>query len=183
MSVEFHIGKGGGKTDHRDFYTENFSHYLLFALNFVQDEEACKDIVQEVFIRYWAIQERFGDEISVKAFIYKGVRNGCLNHIRHLKIRSKYQPASEKDVSSEDFFMETIIREEVASIVIDEIGRLSDTSRTILMQAIEGYSNEEIAQKMNISVNTVKTHKARSYALLRRNLGYLRALVTLLSIH
>lgn len=165
---------------HRDFYTENFSQYLMFALNFVSDEQTGKDIVQDTFIKYWKIQDQFDDELSVKAFIYKGVRNGCLNHLRHQKVRSKYQAATGADPSSEDFFMETIIREEVSSIILSEIGKLSQTSRSILLQAIEGYSNEEIAQRMNISVNTVKTHKARSYAVLRRNLEHLRMLITLL---
>ena len=73
-----------------------------------------------------------------------------------------------------------MIKEEVASIVFQEINKLSETSRKILFRALEGYSNEEIAVELGVSINTVKTHKARSYIVLRRNLGYLRVLMYLL---
>ena len=76
--------------------------------------------------------------------------------------------------------MENVIKEEVASIVFQEINKLSETSRKILFRALEGYSNEEIAVELGVSINTVKTHKARSYIVLRRNLGYLRVLMYLL---
>lgn len=177
--TSFHITREYNQSD-QNFYTEYFSHYLIFALNYINDEETCKDIVQEVFIKYWEIQSRFTDELSSKAFLYKSVRNGCLNYIRHSNIRKKYHECNEQHVESEDFFMDTVIKGEVASILTREIGKLPETGRKILMQAIEGYSNEEIAVNMRISINTVKTHKARSYIILRKNLEYLKTLLLFL---
>ena len=119
----------------KDFFTENFPLYLQFALKYIADEEVCKDIVQEAFIKYWKQENNFKDEVSSKAYLYKSIRNGCL------------------------------------------INKLSETSRKILLRSLDGYSNEEIAEELGVSVNTVKTHKARSYIVLRQNLGHLRSLV------
>lgn len=161
----------------KDFFTENFPLYLQFALKYIADEEECKDIVQEAFIKYWKQENNFKDEVSSKAYLYKSIRNGCLNQLRHRDIRRKYYESLPEDWESEDYFMENVIKEEVADIVLKEINKLSETSRKILLRSLDGYSNEEIAEELGVSVNTVKTHKARSYIVLRQNLGHLRSLV------
>ena len=164
----------------KDFFTENFPLYLQFALKYIADEEVCKDIVQEAFIKYWKQENNFKDEVSSNAYLYKSIRNGCLNQLRHENVRKKYFESLPDDWESEDYFMENVIKEEVANIVLQEINKLSETSLKILFKALDGYSNEEIAEELGVSVNTVKTHKARSYIMLRQNLGHLRVLLFLL---
>lgn len=180
--TRFKIGNISSEKKQKDFYSENFSHYLLFACHYIADEDTGKDIVQEAFISYWKRQENFEDELSVKAFLYKTIRNGCLNQLRHHHIRDKYFNSLPEDWESEDFFMENVIREEVSDIIIKELEKLSETGRKIILRSLDGFSNEEIAGELQISVNTVKTHKARSYIILRKNLEYLR-LLSLFLIH
>lgn len=67
--------------------------------------------------------------------------------------------------------MENVIKEEVANIVLQEINKLSETSRKILFKALDGYSNEEIAEELGVSVNTVKTHKAEKLYYAASELG------------
>ncbi len=164
----------------KEFFEHYFSLFLQFALKYITDEEICKDIVQEAFINYWRLENNFDDEIASKAYLYKSIHNSCLNQLRHRNIRKKYFDSLPEDWESNDYFMENVIKEEVASIVLQEINKLSKTSQVILFRALEGYSNEEIAKELKISINTVKTHKARSYIVLHRNLGYLRILAYLL---
>lgn len=180
-NASFKIGNTSAEEGRKDFYTENFSHYLMFACNFIPDEDLSKDIVQEAFINYWKQQDNFEDEISVKAFLYKSIRNGCLNQIRHHDIRNRYFKSLPEDWETENFFMENVIKEEVSDIILKEIDKLSETGRKVLLRSLEGFANEEIAEELNISVNTVKTHKARSYIVLRKNLEYLRSVILLLS--
>ena len=73
--------------------------------------------------------------------------------------------------------MENVIREEVADIVLKEVDKLSETSRKIILRSLDGFSNEEIAEEFGVSVNTIKTHKARSYIILRKKLEHLRFLL------
>ena len=153
----------------KEFFESYFSLFLQFALKYIPDEETCKDIVQEAFIKYWRQENNFNDEIALKTYLYKSIRNGCLNQLRHENVRKKYFESLPDDWESEDYFMENVIKEEVANIVLQEI-----------FKALDGYSNEEIAEELGVSVNTVKTHKARSYIMLRQNLGHLRVLLFLL---
>ena len=50
----------------------------------------------------------------------------------------------------------------------------------VLLMAMDGMSNDEIARELTVSLNTVKTHKARAYQILRENLQELRTIIMLL---
>ena len=63
----------------KEFFESYFSLFLQFALKYIPDEETCKDIVQEAFIKYWRQENNFNDEIALKTYLYKSIRNGCLN--------------------------------------------------------------------------------------------------------
>ena len=65
-------------------------------------------------------------------------------------------------------------------MVYEEILKLSEVGRQVMLLALEGYSNDEIAEKLGISVNTVRTHEARAYQYLRGRLNELRILLLLL---
>ena len=63
-------------------------------------------------------------------------------------------------------------------IIEEGIAKLNDRLKGIIYSRY--YDNKtqmEIAEELGVSVNTVKTHKARSYIVLRQNLGHLRSLV------
>lgn len=178
MVGTFKIGNKLSGAKEKDFYTENFSHYLMFACHYITDEEISKDLVQEAFISYWKQQDSFHDELSVKAFLYKTIRNSCLNQIRHHNIRDRYFSSLPPDWESEDFFMENVIKEEVSNLILKEVDKLSETGRKVILRSLEGFSNEEIAEELQITINTVKTHKARSYIVLRKNLEHLRTILS-----
>ena len=95
-------------------------------------------------------------------------------------MRKKYFESLPDDWELEDYFMENVIKGREGTLYSKEINKLSETSRKILFKALDGYSNEEIAEELGVSVNTVKTHKARSYIMLRQNLGHWRVLLFLL---
>ena len=62
------------------------------------------------------------------------------------------------------------VREEVIRQLYVHIEALPPEQRKVILMSIEGYSWEEIAEKLNISVNTVKTHKSRGFKNLRSKL-------------
>ena len=93
--------------------------------------------------------------------MYKSIRNGCLNQLRHENVRKKYFESLPDDWELEDYFMENVIKEEVANIVLQEINKLSETSRKILFKALDGYSNEEIAEELGIEESNVRKLRQR----------------------
>lgn len=163
------------------FYKEYYPLFLAFACKFMDERETARDVVQDVFIDYLNRRKLFQEIIQIKVFFYRSIRNKCLNIITHQKIHEKFVGKQlNTEVETTEFFHSTIIREEVAFAVHQEIDKLPPATRQVLLLALDGKSNDEIAAELSVSVNTVKTHKARSYPLLRRKLSDLLILAVFL---
>ena len=73
-------------------------------------------------------------------------------------------------MEEEGGFEDTVLEEEVHRIVAQEIEKLPEEQRKVVYFHMEGKNNLEIAEIMQISVNTVKTHKARARKTLKNKL-------------
>lgn len=126
--------------------------FVSFARNFVQSRDVCEDLVQEAFVALLEQGCTFDNEYMAKGFLYKTLRNKCLNHLRHEQIRSRYaemQAAHYKhersEKKSEEFFIDAIMREESSLIISQAIEGLPEMGRQVLNMSIEGLTNQEIA--------------------------------------
>lgn len=168
----------GSEQAFANFYKEYYPLFMSFACKFIPEREAARDIVQDVFIDYLKCRSSFQEIVQIKVFFFRNIRNKSLNIINHHKIHEKFVGIQiQKGVETTEFLHSTIIREEIAFAVHREIANLPPATRQVLLLALEGKSNEEIAAELSISVNTVKTHKARSYPILRQKLSQLLSLL------
>ena len=157
----------------KDFFYSNYPVFSSFAAKYISDSVTCEDIVQDIFIKFWESRNTFFNIYSVKAFFYKSIRNSCLDYIKHEKVKDKYFGYNKHVEESTQYFWEEVLRKEAYSIVYKEINKLPKMGKQVLLCALAGKNNEEIAQELGISVNTVKTHKSRAYKTLREKLSYL----------
>lgn len=66
---------------------------------------------------------------------------------------------------------------------MEEINKLSDVKRDIMLLRMEGYSYDEISEELSLSINTVKTHKKQAYKDLKLHLSdYNQCLLVLISL-
>ena len=76
-----------------------------------------------------------------------------------------------RELESEQFFTNHVIEEEVFNQLTTEIRNLPKSSQEIMILVLNGLTNPEIADELNISVNTVKTQKKIAYSKLKHKLG------------
>ena len=136
----------------------------MYALRIVDDADVAEDMVQEAFMNTWERLEG-GLEISnFKAFMYRSVRNECLSYLSSLKekVGEEFIPeAGEEEI-------DTSFRDARIWKAIDE---LPEKCREIfLMSKRDGYSNEEIADELGISIKTVKNQMTKAFSRLRVSL-------------
>lgn len=116
-----------------------------------------------------ANKRRFFYLHQVKAFLYTAVHNKALNELEHSKVVYEYaQNVIEKKKDS--FFHDAIVEEETYRIVSEAINKLPDQMKAIMQLSLEGKKNAEIADRLNISTETVHTLKKIAYKKLRENL-------------
>lgn len=158
--------KQGDKAAFHEFHQEHIKLFIQFDMRFIDDGEVVRDIVQEAFIATWEKINTFNEESHIKAFIYTVIRNKSINYLRSVKAEKRYQEELLK-LENNDKFVTIAIEEEMYSILCKKIDTLSPMQSSILWLHVDGYSNDEIAEKLNISVNTVLTHKQRYKLILK----------------
>ena len=159
--------KKGDEKELKQLYQIYFPHFLSFAMSFISEEAICRDIVQETFIAFWERHTLFDDIVSLKVFLYRSIRNKCLNEIRDSGKHHFVDLDSANEIDSAEYLEEMIIKEEVAMLIHQKIAMLPPQMQRIILLSLQGKSNQEIAQELKISINTVKTHKLKAYMQLR----------------
>ncbi len=141
----------------------------MFAGKYVDDNQLAADIVQDCFIKLWQIRGDFFYVHQVKSFLYTSVRNRALNEIEHSKVVNEY---AEKIVAKgmDSFFDDLVIEEETYRILTNAFDKLPSQMKAIMYLALEGSSNNEIAEKLSVSIDTVKSLKKIAYKKLRESL-------------
>jgi RNA polymerase sigma-70 factor (ECF subfamily) len=156
---------------------------LLYRLT--SDAEEARDLTQETFLRAFQSIERFRGDASLKTWIYRIAINQARNRWRWWRRRRRdatvsldatdehrEQPLAttlpcDKSPSPEQ---QTLAREREMQLR-DALCSLRRSYReAVILRDVEGFSYEEIAQTLQISIGTVKSRISRGRLELRRQL-------------
>jgi RNA polymerase sigma-70 factor (family 1) len=154
-------------------FKEYYDRLVYFSLQLIKDKDQAEDIVQEAFIKYWNQRETvMQNRIAIKNFLYSTVRNASLNTIRHGKVIEAYIQQQGNTEPEEPPVIEAIITAEAVAEIHAALHSLPESHRTIsIMGYFDGKKNQEIADELDMSVNTVKKQKQRALELMRVKLS------------
>lgn len=162
--------RNGNEKSFKCLYDKYFNALFMFGHNYISSQDVVEDIIQESFLKVWEKRASFYHESALKAFLYKTVRNSCLNQIEFRKVRVTYENQSAKDIYDEDYFLKRVIDEEVGRTIAEAVQKLPESARLIYLLGLKGLKNSEIAEDLDVSINTVKTQKQRATKFLKENL-------------
>lgn len=155
---------------------------VRYAHTILRDMDEAEDVVQGVFIRTWQGRERLDESVLLRSLLYKSVQNGCLNHLKHLKVRAIHAKAVERDgelTTHEDGLVTSELQmriDEALSHLPEQCGRIFKMSR------FEDLKYQEIADRLGLSVKTVENQMGKALKILRVELrDYLPLVLIFLS--
>lgn len=153
---------------------ERFYHPLCFyAKKYLKDDDDIQDTVQEIFVTLWEKKLSFPNEYALKAYLYSSVYHACLDRIKLSDIHKKHQDyiLTAQDETDSQNYLTDWIETEVLSELFQAIENLPpECCKVFKLSYLEGFSLEEVAQKLDISIHTVKSQRARAKKLLQENL-------------
>lgn len=156
----------------KELWQEVFGCYYAalcsYAGRLVQDPVIAEDLVQDILLYVWNGERKFVQIEELTNYLYRATYNRAMMWLRQEKCKSKYlnRLMEENDPESDEMFIKTV-REELLRQMYLYIEELPPEQRKVIRMSVEGLSVNEIAEKLGISVNTVKTHKKRSFKQLR----------------
>ncbi len=144
---------------YRHLYKVYYTGLKILAKGILKDERIADDLVQEVFIALLECSYDFISIDEVKSFLYKALKNKCIDYLRKEKLHIKYtQEVVYADEHLEDFW-EKVLEEEVYVKLMTAIQALPPQCRLVMLSTLEGLKISEIAENLQISIATVKEHK------------------------
>ena len=158
--------RNGDEKAFKDIFGLFHKRLCIFASG-IADAEAADDIVQDAFIKLWERKENFDNIESIKAFLYLTIKNTCINVYKHQQVVNKHLETIIEGID-EINVSHRIIEAEVAYEVQQMVQKLPLGYRQVIyLSYFQEKSNQEVADLLHVSINTVKTQKARGMKILR----------------
>ena len=171
--LKVHITPENGSIPFERLFKDYFKRLCYFAFQFVENMHEAEDVVQDTFMKFWDQKENFNNEPAIKNFLYVSVRNACLNINRHKQVRLTHAETQPADLHIEHpDFLNNIIQAEVLAHIYQAVETLPDGCKRVFeLSYFEELKNPQIAEMLEVTVNTVKTQKYRAIKLLHERLN------------
>jgi RNA polymerase sigma-70 factor (ECF subfamily) len=138
-------------------------------------ESNAEDAVQHTFLRLWEGRETFDYKTGIKNLLFTILKNYVLNEIRHnnMALQKNYE-ISQSNEEQEVSFINKLEDSDFKTHLYKLIEQLPPQKREVCLLKIKhGMTNQEVADKMNISIPTVKSHYTQVVKLLRSQIDKL----------
>ena len=153
----------------KTFFLKYHDVLVLHATNILKNVDAAEDVVLDCFVNVWenSLYENLSDGLD--KYMFRMVKNAALNDLRGSKRRKvrhekMMQEMSEVEIMQEDEQVEI-------EILYSTINQLPPERRRVFMMVYaEGKKYKEVADQLQISINTVRTQLMRSLKFLREKL-------------
>ena len=162
------------ETSFEKFFKENFTRLYYYAVQITGEREVSRDIVGEAFEETYAFSIATGNS-NLLGYIYRLVRNKCIDHLRHESAKSRYADLylyghdDWDDLRQAEYIEES---EHQIKIVYDSLDMLTPRTRQILeLHYFRGLTYQATAQQLGISPSAVRKHIVAALKTLRQELS------------
>lgn len=174
------------RTQFDEIYVSYFSRMRRFAREYVLFDEDAENIVQDVFLLLWEKKDVLKVQVSLISYLFSLVKNRCLDYLRHQVVAEEFKQELSVKLSALEHLDQTFgSEEEIERIVKNAIDNLPERCREIFIKnRIDGKKYREIADELQLSVNTVENQMGIALKRLRMSLkDYLPLLMFLLNVN
>lgn len=145
----------------------------VHAAKHLKDQEDAKDIIHDIFSNLWQNRETLQIQDNLTAYLYQSVRNRIINHQLKNRRADEYVDSFQVFLNTIQADTDHLAREKILLECIEqEIATLPNKMRTVFeLSRKQGLSHKEIAARLNISEQSVRSHIKGALKILRPRLG------------
>lgn len=168
--------KEGDENAFRSLYDNYYHRLFCISRQYLQDDFLAETIVSDVFFHLWETRKTLDIQISLNAYLIRMVRNFSLNYLQKNYVEKEVGLNGLDIISpllflSDEYPLGRLLEKEMSEKLHEEINRLpKETRQVFILSRLEELKHEEIAERLGISVNTVKYHIKQALSILRDRL-------------
>lgn len=159
-------------------YQKYYRTLTLFAYDIIGRQSEAEDVVQDVIVAIWLKEDTFESLKNFEAYLYNAVKFKSINVLKRKNLAKQY---ADEVISTKDF-AEPFSTEELYVELFKAIDKLPKRCREVMLLGVEGKSNAEIAKELQLSIETVKTHRKRALSILRETFKEMPILLMLVHL-
>ena len=160
---------------YKTYAAQTFSLAFKYLLN----KELAEDAVQNLFLKLWLKKEEIDETKPINRYLFTMLKNDLLNTLRDSK-KNIYllEDCLSMVLELEDNSQNENLKQEQMNIIQQALEQLSPQRCKVFEMKVSGkYSNQEIADKLNLSINTIKFQYSQSLKQIRSTVGELSLLL------
>ncbi|GGC40306.1 RNA polymerase sigma-70 factor [Parapedobacter defluvii] len=167
-------------------FTELYNRYweALYrsSLKRIANADDAKDLIQDLFVTIWTRKDQLPQAIDWEDYLYAALRYKVINYIQADEVRIRYANAKLAESDALHPQADSIVAlGELEHLIDRAMDRMPQRIREVFrLSYAEGCSPQEIAQRLSLSLQTVKNYLADAKAIVRRFLHDYPAAVPLL---
>ena len=139
------------------YYKDHYKLFFVAAFKYLEDAGQAQEVVNDVFVTLWQNAEKVIIQSSLKAYLHRSVINRSLNLLdKKKRDRQQQENRVHAEETSESKELET---NELKIQLYRAIDQLPDQCRKVFrMSRFDQLKQQEIADRLGISIKTVKNH-------------------------
>lgn len=155
-----------------DLFTLYYKDLIMFAYSIVKEMTCSEEIVQETFVKLWEDHSTLEIKTSLKSLLLKSVQNRCIDWHRHNKIINNHKKYLLLNNSFFEYDTDNyLLWSELNEMVEAAMTRMPDKMKEAYeMNRKEGFTYQEIAEKLSVSVRTIEVRISQALEFLRKEL-------------
>lgn len=164
------------RNDNKDAFRSLYDRYgkkiYYFSLRYLGNKEEAEDLVQTVFTNIWINRKMLDESREIRSYIFQSAANFVYNIIKKRSVRARFAETKvrEGEPSSDEPF-EAVVAHDLQETLNSIIEGLPDQQKEVFRLSRTAHlTNEEIGQKLGISVRTVENHLYRALKYIRKKL-------------
>jgi RNA polymerase sigma-70 factor, ECF subfamily len=143
-----------------------------FAFKMLHNAAEAEEVVQEVFLKVWQYRATINPELGFENYLFKIAKNIVYNKAKRRVYEHAYHKYLEAKSYAEDFTENEIRYNELSRQVQEFIDSLPPVRKQVFtLSRIEGFSNQEIAEKLNTSNSNIQNHLNKALRLLKMGIA------------
>ena len=153
-------------------YDKYWEQLYYIAYKHLQSAQDCEDLVHEVFIDLWKNRKKIEIRSSVSNYIFTALKYKIFRLYDAQRVRQNYAKLiASKEPETSNTTEKELSFKELYDLIEQNIQKLPEKCRLVFkLRKIEEYSVEEVAEKLNISPNTVHNQVTKASKILKQNL-------------